>query len=131
MTTAIPESHHDLFDAPVATLATIDPDGRPQLTAVWFLADPERIRISLNTSRQKVRNLERNPAAAVFILDPANPFRYLEVRGDATLEPDPDYTFAAEVGKKYGADVKAYDKPEDSRLVLTLTPTTVNAVVAG
>jgi predicted pyridoxine 5'-phosphate oxidase superfamily flavin-nucleotide-binding protein len=53
----IPDTHRDLLTLPVATLATVDPDGRPQLTEVWFLADGDDVRISLNTSRQKVRNL--------------------------------------------------------------------------
>lgn len=131
MTTAIPASHHDLFGAPVATLATIGPDGRPQLSAVWFVADENRIRISLNTTRQKVRNLRRNHAATVFILDPANPFRYLEVRGNAVLSPDPDYAFAAEVGEKYETDVREFDQPGDQRLVVTIEPQTVHAVAIG
>jgi len=58
----IPESHRDLLESDVAVLATIGSDSRPQLSAVWFLADDDGIRLSLNTSRQKVRNLRANPA---------------------------------------------------------------------
>ncbi|MGZ4769531.1 MAG: PPOX class F420-dependent oxidoreductase, partial [Ilumatobacteraceae bacterium] len=86
----VPDSHRDLLDAPVATLATVGADGRPQLSAVWFLADGDSVRVSLNTSRQKTKNLSKNPAATLFILDTANPARYLELRGDATLAPDED-----------------------------------------
>ena len=53
---AIPASHRDLLDAQVATLGTIGPDGRPQLSEVWFLADGETVGISLNTVRQKTKN---------------------------------------------------------------------------
>jgi hypothetical protein len=62
------------------------------------------------------------------VLDPSG-YRYLEVRGDATLEPDPDYAFADRVGAKYGgADLRANDGPGESRVVVTIEPTRVNAV---
>ena len=60
----IPDSHRDLLSAQVGTLATIGPDGRPQLSEVWFLAEGDSVAISLNTSRQKVRNLRANPAVS-------------------------------------------------------------------
>ena len=63
---SIPESHRDLLEAQVATLATVGPDGRPQLSEVWFLAEGEDVRLSLNTSRQKVNNLQRNPADVTY-----------------------------------------------------------------
>ena len=53
--------------------------------------------ISLNTSRQKTRNLRANPAVSFLILDLANPYRYLELRGDAEITPDDDYVFADKV----------------------------------
>jgi len=116
------------LDAETAILATVGAGGRPQLSAVWFLADGETIRISLNTTRQKVRNLRANPAATVLILDPAAPTRYLEVRGDAELADDPDYAFAAEVGRKYGADLRAFDGTDQQRVIATIRPVRVRAV---
>jgi len=98
----VPESHQDLLDSPVATLATIGPDGRPQLSEVWFLAEADSVAISLNTSRQKTKNLMVRPQSCLFILDLEVPRRYLEIRGDADLTPDDDYTFADRVGEKYG-----------------------------
>jgi PPOX class probable F420-dependent enzyme len=125
----VPDSHRDLLDAPVATLATVGADGRPQLSAVWFLADGDSVRLSLNTSRQKVKNLTKNPAATLFILDPKNPARYLEIRGDATLVPDDDYAFADQVGAKYGGtDLRTRDKPGQRRAVVTIEPARINAV---
>ncbi len=126
--TAIPPTHRDLLDADIAILATVGADGRPQLSAVWFLADGEKIRISLNTSRQKVRNLRANPVVTLFILDRAAPTRYLEVRGDAELADDPGYAVADEVGKKYGADLRTFDGPGQQRVVVTIHPVRVNAV---
>ncbi|MEY2417084.1 MAG: hypothetical protein QOH53_2418 [Ilumatobacteraceae bacterium] len=125
----VPDSHRDLLDAPVATLATVGADGRPQLSAVWFLADIDGVRLSLNTARQKTKNVTARSAATLFILDPANPMRYLELRGDATIEPDNDYAFADQVGEKYGGvDLRNMDQPGESRVVVTIEPVRVNAV---
>ena len=126
----VPDSHRDLLDGQVATLATIGADGRPQLSAVWFLAEDDgTVKVSLNSSRQKTRNLRSNSAVNLFILDLANPYRYLELRGDGVLDPDDDYAFADRVGAKYGgADVRAMDGPGQTRVVVTIRPTRVNAV---
>lgn len=125
----VPDSHRDLLDAPVATLATVGADGRPQLSAVWFLADGDSVRVSLNTSRQKTKNLTKNGVATLFILDTANPARYLEFRGDAVVTPDDDYEFADKVGAKYGGvDLRNMDQPGQSRVVVTIEPVRINAV---
>jgi PPOX class probable F420-dependent enzyme len=125
----VPDSHRDLLDAPVATLATVGADGRPQVSAVWFLAGDDKVRVSLNTSRQKTKNLIGNPAATLFILDTANPARYLELRGDAKIDPDPDYAFADQIGAKYGGvDLRNMDQPGESRVVVTIEPVRINAV---
>ena len=126
--TTIPTSHLDLLESATAILATNGPDGRPQLSAVWFLAEAGEIKLSLHTSRQKVKNLRAHPAVTFFILDPAAPTRYLEVRGDAEIVDDPDYAFADRVGAKYGADLRAWDGPGASRVIVTIRPVRVNAV---
>jgi len=125
--TTIPDSHRDLLGAQVATLATLGDDGRPQLSEVWFLAEEDSVRLSLNTTRQKVRNLRRRPGCSLLILDLANPYRYLEIRGDAEIEPDPDYIFADKVGAKYQADARDMDQPGESRVVVTVRPRRVRA----
>ena len=128
MSDAIPENYRDLLSADVATLATSGPDGRPQLSEVWFLAEGDTVAISLNTSRQKTKNLRANPAVSFLILDLANPYRYLELRGDAEITPDDDYEFAAKVGAKYGgADLRDRDQPGDTRVVVAIKPTRVVA----
>lgn len=124
----IPESFLDLLQSPVATLATIGPDGRPQLSEVWFLADGESVSVSLSTGRQKTKNLKARPAVNLFIVDLNNPMRYLELRGDAEISPDDDYVFAERVGKKYGANLRDYDQPGEKRVVVHIVPTKVNAV---
>ncbi len=121
--TDFPESHRDLLDAPVASLATIGPSGLPQVTAVWFLLDGDgKLKLSLNTARQKIKNLRQRPQCCLFILDTGNPYRYLEVRAHAELAPDVDYAFADKVGAKYGADLRTMDQPGDTRVVVTLEP---------
>ncbi|HEY1664766.1 MAG TPA: PPOX class F420-dependent oxidoreductase [Trebonia sp.] len=127
-TPKIPDSHKDLLSAQVGVLGTIGASGRPQLSATWFLADGETVKISLNTARQKVKNLQADPKVSFLILDPANPYKYVELRGDAEITPDDDYEFAAKVGAKYGgADLRDRDQPGDSRVVVTIKPTRVVA----
>jgi PPOX class probable F420-dependent enzyme len=128
MATTIPDDFRDLLSAPCATLATIDKHGRPQLTEIWFLEDGDSVALSLNTARQKVRNLMARPECTLFILDPAGPFRYLELRGDADITPDDDYEFADKLGAKYNADVRQIDQPGQKRVVVRIKLARVNAV---
>ena len=128
--TNFPDSHRDLLDGQVATLATIGGDGLPQLTEVWFLHDDDgELKISLNDSRLKTRNLQKRPQCSLLLLDLSNPYRYLEVRGNAKIEPDDDYSFARKFGAKYGgADLSEHDGPGESRVVVTIEPANVYAV---
>jgi len=128
MSTDFPDTHRDLLDAKFATLATLGKDGGPQLTEVWFIFEDGKVKISLNDSRLKTKNLVARPRCSLFILDLANPFRYLDVRGAARIEPDDDYAFAKRVGAKYDADLRDHDGPGDKRVVATIEPTNVFAV---
>ena len=120
-TPEIPQTHKDLLGAQVGVLGTIGASGRPQLSATWFLAEGDIVKISLNTARQKVKNLQADPKASFLIFDPQNPYRYLELRGDAEITPDDDYSFADKLGAKYGgADLRERDKPGDTRVVVTI-----------
>jgi PPOX class probable F420-dependent enzyme len=126
--TTFPDSHRDLLDAQVATLATIGGDGYPQLSELWFLYDDGELKLSLNDSRLKTRNLVKRPQCSLMILDVKNPYRYLVVRGNAAIEADDDYSFADKFGKKYSADLRVHDQPGESRVVVTIEPTNVYAV---
>lgn len=123
----IPASFHDLLTAPgVGILTTINPDGTPQTTALWYLFEDGRVKLSLNTARQKTKNLTRDPHVSFFLLDPANPYRTIEVRGTVALAPDDDYAFAGRIGAQYGgADVRDNDRPGETRVIVTLQPTRV------
>jgi PPOX class probable F420-dependent enzyme len=124
----VPDEFRDLLDAPVAALATIGPDGRSQVTGVAFLYDRNDglVRLSLNDTRQKTKNLRRNSHATLFIFDPATPYRTLEIRADAELTPDPDFDFARVAGAKYGQDFHDRDLPGETRSIVTLHPVKVN-----
>ena len=126
--TNIPESHKDLLELPCAALSTIGPGTRPQITVVWFVYEDDVFKLSLNTGRQKVRNMRVNPAATLLLAD-ASWYRYLEVRGNTALEPDDGYEFADRLAGKYGgADLRTMDKSGESRVIVTLEPVRVNAV---
>jgi PPOX class probable F420-dependent enzyme len=130
--TNFPEAHRDLLQGQVVTLATVDRDGFPQLSVVWFLLDDDgKLRISLNSSRAKTAYLRERPECSLLFLDLQNPYRYLEVRGRARIDPDDDYTFASKVGAKYNADLRAYDGPGDNRVVVTIDPVKIYAVDMG
>ena len=82
MAHAIPQEFEDLFrKKSFGHLATLMPDGRPQTTPVWVDFDGACVLVNTADERQKVENLERDPRVAISILDPEDPYRYLEVRG--------------------------------------------------
>jgi len=126
----LPDSHLDLLNAPgIATLTTIGPDGRPQSTAVWYLLHDGKVQVSVTNVRQKYRNLADRPVATLFIIDPQNPFRTLEIRADVTLTADVDGRAAAAFGTKYNTDISGFSEPGSTRYTVTLTPAKV--VVSG
>jgi PPOX class probable F420-dependent enzyme len=84
MTASIPESHADLLrdeKKAFAVLTTIQPDGSPQATPVWFDAADGRLRVNTARGRVKDRNMTERPVVTLCILDPQDPYRYLQVRG--------------------------------------------------
>lgn len=123
-----PASHVDLLESDFATLATIARDGSPQLTEIWFLYEDGELKISLNSSRAKTKNLSARPQCSLFILDLRNPYRYLDVRGRVRIEPDDDYALADRVGAKYDSDLREHDGPGERRVAVTIEPTSVFAV---
>jgi PPOX class probable F420-dependent enzyme len=126
----IPDSYLDLLSAPIATLATVGSGGRPQLPSVCFLATADgTVQLSVNATRQKAKNMLATGKVALHIEDPGDWARYLEVRGDATVEPDEDYVFADLLGAKYdGMDLRKMDRPGEHRTVGTIHPTRIRAV---
>jgi PPOX class probable F420-dependent enzyme len=119
----IPDSHRDLLEAPgVGVLTTVGRDGLPQSTAVWYMRDGDVIRTSLITTRQKYRNLVRHPLATLFVFDPTNPYRTVEVRGDASIEDDPGTSFFDQIIRHYGQGPETFPAPREGRVILTIRP---------
>ena len=121
----IPETHKDLLHSKaLAHIATIGPKGEPQSNPVWFDWDGEHVLFSQTKTRQKYQNLKRNPRVALSIVDPANPFRYLEIRGVVTeIKEDPDNAFIDSMAKKYvGAPKYTGNRPGDERVVVVVAP---------
>ena len=103
---AVPESHRDLLRSPLtATLTTIDVNGRPQSSAVWYFVDDDgRLTGSITSDRQKYKNLSHNPNCDLFIIDPQDPFRTLEIRAEAELVADVEKATVRKFAKVYGVD---------------------------
>lgn len=122
---AIPENYADLLDSKaLAHIATIGPKGEPQVNPVWFGWDGTHIRFSQTTTRQKYKNLQDDPRISLSIVDPANDYRYLEVRGRVVaVEPDPEIAFINSMAKKYmGVDTYPWHNPTDERIVIVVEP---------
>lgn len=125
----VPESLADLLEGPnTAVLTTVGADGLPQSTAVWYLVgDDGVLRTSITTDRQKYRNLVRHPKATLFILDPTNPYRSIEVRANVELTPDPDKAMLPKFAEKYSVPVEMLEQAGGDRVVITFEPVKVNA----
>jgi PPOX class probable F420-dependent enzyme len=122
---AIPERYRDILEAQgFAHWATIGPDGAPQSNPVWIDFDGERILVSQTTTRQKIRNVKRDSRVSLSILDPENPYRYLEIRGEVSdISIDEGNAFINKMAKKYmGAEEYTFDRPGTQRLVVTIVP---------
>jgi PPOX class probable F420-dependent enzyme len=127
---AIPEKYADLFTKRAfANLATLMPDGTPQVTPIWCDFDGKYVLFNSARGRQKDRNIRRNPRVALAILDPDNPYRYLEVRGRVVeiTEQGADAQ-ADKLAKKYlGVDKYPYRQPGEVRVMYKMTLERVHA----
>ena len=121
----VPSTHADLLDSTaLAHVATIGPNGAPQNNPVWFGWDGTHVLFSQTTGRQKYRNVLATPDVALSIVDPANPYRYLEIRGAVTnIVDDPDNVFINSMAKKYiNEDVYPWHNEGDHRVVVKVLP---------
>lgn len=121
----IPETHKNILESTaLAHIATIGPKGEPQSNPVWFDWDGQYLRFSQTKTRQKYRNIQREPRIAVSIVDPENPYHYIELRGAVEkIEEDPDFAFINSMAKKYmGQDEYPWRQPGEERVVIYLKP---------
>ena len=107
-----------------ATIATIEPDGQPQQSVVWIARDGDDLLVSTTTNRRKYANLARDPRATVCIYDRANPYSYLEVRGDVELTQEGGRELIDQLARDYmGAERYTMDDGTDNvRVVVRVKP---------
>jgi PPOX class probable F420-dependent enzyme len=103
-----------------AVLATINPDGGPQTSAMWVGRDGDQVLFSTIVGRRKHRNLERDPRASVTILDSDDPYNYVELRGRATIEEDVGRAFDTALSHRYDGRDPDPDPPGSVRLIIRL-----------
>ena len=121
VSTAIPADLAPLLDSTaVAFVSTVGPKGEPQTTPMWFMWKHGSVHFSLVDGRQKLRNIQREPRVSVVIVDPAEPTRYLELRGRVDLALDPQLTLEREVAIKYHGSHLDHE-PGTMRFAATLT----------
>jgi len=126
MPSLIPDKYLDLFQKRAfANLATLMPDGTPQVTPVWVDWDGTHVLVNSARGRHKDKNMQRNAAVAMSILDPDNPYRYLEVRGKvADITVDGADEHIDKMAKKYmGKDKYPYRRPGEQRVLYKILPT--------
>jgi PPOX class probable F420-dependent enzyme len=121
-----PQSHSDLLERPLfAHLATVRADGAPQVNPMWFLWEPEQsvIKLTHTRTRHNYRYIQSQPRVALSIVDPEDPYRYLQVRGVVEdVQDDPTGSFYQTLQQRYrGYTREVADR--DVRVVLTVRPT--------
>jgi PPOX class probable F420-dependent enzyme len=131
MTAAVPEKFMDLLGKPAfANLATIMPDGSPQVTPVWFDYDGQHFLVNSALGRMKDRNMRRNPHVALCIMDPANPYRYMEIRGEVSeITQEGADQLIDKLAKKYmNVEKYPYRSPDEVRVIYKITPEKVTGL---
>lgn len=122
MTATLPEAARTLVDGKdMAVVATVQPDGAPQLSVVWVTRDGDDLLFSTVHGRRKTDNIARDPRVSVLIYPEDNPYSYLEVRGTATLVEDVPGALIQELSRKYLG--RPYDEaPDSGRVIVRITP---------
>ena len=124
----VPDTHVGILEtALMAMVSTIScRDGLISTNPVGFDWDGRHVRLSTLKSRLKYRNLVANPQITFCVVDPAMPTRYIEMRGHALLEDDPERRLSRKlVGRTTGKEIDL-DGPDDERVIITIVPTSVS-----
>ncbi|MER8003334.1 MULTISPECIES: PPOX class F420-dependent oxidoreductase [unclassified Streptomyces] len=127
MTAALSDQLKEVLDGPVfVDIATIQPDGSPQVSPVWVKRDGDDLLISTTVGRRKEQNLRRDPRVSVVVQPADSPYTYAEIRGSATLTTDGGQELIDELSLKYTGKPYAEFNPasgEDAaRVVVRITP---------
>jgi PPOX class probable F420-dependent enzyme len=131
MSKGIPENFKELFQQPAfCNLATLMPDGSPQVTPVWCDFDGKYILVNSAKGRLKDRNMRKNPKVALSIMDPKNPYRYLGIRGRvAEITEEGADAHINKMAKKYlNVDKYPYRQPGEVRVLYKIVPERTNTM---
>lgn len=128
---AIPDQYKDLLEKKAfAHLGTLMKDGSPQVTPVWFDHDGTHIRINSAKGRWKDKNMRNRPQVALSILDPDNPYRYMQIRGKVVdvTETGADAHIDSLAKKYLGQDKYPFRQPGEERVIYKVSVDRVNAM---
>jgi PPOX class probable F420-dependent enzyme len=129
---SIPEKYLDLLQKKkaFASLATAMPDGSPQVTPVWFDYAGGRVRVNTAKGRVKARNLKKGVPVALAIVDPDNPYRYIQIRGrvERVTEEGADQHIDSLAKKYLGKDKYPNAAPGEVRLMCEIQPTSASGM---
>jgi PPOX class probable F420-dependent enzyme len=116
MSTALPEQARAVVDAlSFATVATIEPSGSPQTSVVWITRENDTLVFSTVLGRRKADNMQRDPRVSVLVLNPDNPYSYLEVRGRVSMTEQGGRELIDALAAKYrGLDRYPWDDGTDN-----------------
>ena len=123
--TTIPDKYLDLFQKRAfANLATLMPDGTPQVTPVWCDFDGTHVVINSAKGRTKDRNMRRDPNVALSIQDPESPYRHLSLKGRVVeITENGADAHIDKLSKKYtGKDVYPNRRPGEVRVMYKILP---------
>jgi PPOX class probable F420-dependent enzyme len=122
----IPATHADLLKEKkaFANLATLNPDGSPQVTPVWVDFDGTHVLVNTAKGRVKTKNLEREKRVALSIADPENPYRYLGIQGRVTeMTESGGDAHIDKMAKKYmDKDTYPFRAPGEVRVIVKIAP---------
>ena len=128
----IPSKFTDLFSDQTkafASVATVLKDGSPQVTPVWFDTAGDRIRINTASGRVKSRTLQPGRKVALSIMDPANPYRYVQVRGSVTkVTKDGADAHIDKLAHKYMGRDYPFRQAGEERILIEIEPESVQTM---
>jgi PPOX class probable F420-dependent enzyme len=114
-----------LLEQPIfASLATIGPDGHPQVTVVWLDVDGDKVVFNTAAGRAKHRNMEADPRVTVLLLDPANGYRYAELRGTVTMTEEGGDQGIDDLSQKYLGKPYPFRRDGETRVRIEMDITT-------
>lgn len=131
MSASIPQTYMDLFNKPAfGVLTTLMPDGSPQTQPVWVDFDNGLVWVNSALGRQKDKNMRRDPRVAVTLMDPENPYRYLEIRGKVKeITQNGASTHIDKMAKKYlGKDKYPFAQPGEQRVLYKIEPEKIHTM---